>query len=75
METVLTERGQTVIPAQIRKRYRLNKGTRLVWQDDGNAIRVIPIPEDPVETLHGIGEGENLLTLLLEERRKERARE
>jgi len=75
METLLTERGQTVVPAPIRKRYKLVKGARLEWVDDGFTIKVIPIPSDPVEALHGIAEGENLLGVLLEERRRDRERE
>ncbi|MBU2611666.1 MAG: type II toxin-antitoxin system PrlF family antitoxin [Chloroflexi bacterium] len=75
METLLTERGQTVVPAPIRKRHKLIKGTRLAWLDDGKIIKVIPIPADPLEALHGIGKGENLLAVLLGERKKDRARE
>lgn len=75
METIITERGQTVVPAQIRKRHKMKKGTKLVWLDDGKTIRVIPIPDDPIEALHGIGEGENLLDALLQERKRERSRE
>ncbi|MBA4380393.1 MAG: NAD(+) synthase, partial [Anaerolinea sp.] len=74
METLLTEHGQTVVPAPIRKRHKLIKGTRLAWLDDGKIIKVIPIPADPLEALHGIGKGENLLAVLLEERKKDRAR-
>ena len=33
METVLTERGQISIPAQVRKHMRLAPGTRLRWQE------------------------------------------
>lgn len=75
METVITERGQTVIPAAIRKRYNLTRGSRLAWLDDGKTIKVIPIPDDPIKALHGIGKGEGLLEALLEERRKDRERE
>ena len=75
METTLTERGQTVIPAEIRKRYKLKKGTKLVWLDNGKTITVIPIPDDPVEALRGSGKGEGLLAKLLEERKKDRERE
>lgn len=75
METIMTERGQTVVPAPIRKRYKLKKGAKLVWIDDGKTIKVIPIPVDPVEALHGIGKGENLLQVLLEERKRERDRD
>jgi bifunctional DNA-binding transcriptional regulator/antitoxin component of YhaV-PrlF toxin-antitoxin module len=33
METVLTERGQTSVPAQVRKRMRLSPGAKLRWQE------------------------------------------
>ena len=72
METTLTERGQTVIPAEIRKRYKLKKGTKLVWLDNGKTITVIPIPDDPLKALRGSGKGERLSAKLLEERSKER---
>ncbi len=72
METTLTERGQTVIPAEIRKRYKLKKGTKLVWLDNGKTITVIPIPDDPLKVLRGSGKGERLSIQLLEERRRER---
>lgn len=72
METTLTERGQTVIPAEIRKRYKLKKGTTLVWLDNGKTITVIPIPDDPLKALRGSGKGERLSAKLLEERRRER---
>jgi AbrB family looped-hinge helix DNA binding protein len=75
METTLTDRGQTVIPAEIRKRYKLKKGTKLVWFDNGKTITVIPIPDDPVEALRGSGKGEGLLAKLLEERKLDRERE
>jgi len=71
METTLMERGQTVIPAKIRKRYNLKKGTKLVWFDKGKTITVVPIPDDPVEALRGSGKGEGLVAKLLEERTKD----
>ncbi|MEW5830669.1 MAG: AbrB/MazE/SpoVT family DNA-binding domain-containing protein [Chloroflexota bacterium] len=75
METTLTQRGQTVIPAKIRKRYNLKKGAKLAWFDNGKAITIIPIPDDIVEALRGSGKGEGLLAKLLDERRKDRERE
>ena len=33
LETVLTERGQISIPAQVRKHMRLAPGARLQWQE------------------------------------------
>lgn len=75
METAVTKRGQTVIPAQIRKRHKIGKGTKLAWIDDGQMIRVIPVPDDPIAALQGSAKGENLLAKLLEERRRDRERE
>ena len=75
MRTTLTKRGQTVVPAPIRKRHDLQKGDHLVWLDDGQTIQVIPVPADPIRALRGLGRGEGLIEKLLEARREERSRE
>jgi AbrB family looped-hinge helix DNA binding protein len=41
MHTSVNKRGQTVIPAPIRKRHRIQEGDRLAWLDDGETIRVL----------------------------------
>ncbi len=74
METAVTKRGQTSIPAAIRKRHQIREGDRLVWLDDGEAIRMIPIPSDPVAALRGAGRGEGLLERLLASRERDRQR-
>ena len=75
METTLTERGQTVIPAEIRKRYDLKKGDKLIWLDTGKTITVIPVPSDIVAALEGSGKGYKLTERLLAERRADYAHE
>lgn len=75
METTITRRGQTVIPAAIRKRYGITDGGHLIWLDDGETIRVVPVPADAIQGLRGIGKGEGLTAKLLAERRRERERE
>jgi AbrB family looped-hinge helix DNA binding protein len=75
METAVTKRGQTVIPAAIRKRHGIQEGDFLAWLDDGETIRVVPIPADPIRGLRGSGNGEGLAQKLLAERRKDYARE
>jgi AbrB family looped-hinge helix DNA binding protein len=74
MQTAVTKRGQTVIPAAIRKRYHIQEGDRLVWLDDGQTIRVVPVPADPIRALRGSGRGERLLERLLATRREDRNR-
>jgi AbrB family looped-hinge helix DNA binding protein len=75
MQTAVTKRGQTVIPAAIRKRYRIQEGDSLVWIDDGTTIRVVPIANDPIRALRGSGRGEDLVGRLLTNRHEDRARE
>jgi AbrB family looped-hinge helix DNA binding protein len=75
MQTTLTKRGQTVIPAPIRKRHDIREGDRLVWLDDGQNIKVIPVPADTIRALRGAGRGEKLVEKLLEARQEERRRE
>jgi AbrB family looped-hinge helix DNA binding protein len=72
MQTAVTKRGQTVIPAPIRRRYHIREGDRLVWLDDGESIRVVPVPADAVRALRGVARGEGLLEHLLNARREER---
>ncbi len=75
MQTAVTKRGQTVIPAAIRKRHRIGGGARLVWLDDGETIRIVPTPADPIAALRGRGRGEGLTERLLKERRADRKRD
>jgi len=68
MHSVVTKRGQTVVPETIRKRHHIEEGDRLVWVDDGSVIRVVPESTDPIKALRGAGRGKGLLGRLLEER-------
>ncbi len=74
METAVTKKGQTNIPAAIRKRHEIHEGDRLEWLDDGEVIRVIPLPADPVRALRGSARGEKLLERLLVQRKEDRKR-
>lgn len=74
MESTVTVRGQTSIPAVIRRKYNINPKTKLEWIDDGNTITVLPIPEDPIKSLKGRFKDANLLQALLRSRKEERKR-
>jgi bifunctional DNA-binding transcriptional regulator/antitoxin component of YhaV-PrlF toxin-antitoxin module len=72
MKTTVTARGQTVVPAKIRKDHQINAQTQLEWLDDGETIRVIPLPPDAIRAARGISTG--LRQRLLAERAQERQR-
>jgi len=73
--TRVTKRAQTAIPAAIRKRYGIKRGDFLEWIDDGQVIRVVPIPADPIRALRGCARGEKLRERLLKARQEDRERE
>lgn len=75
MQTAVTKRGQTVIPAAIRRRHHIDTDVRLVWLDDGETIRVVPVPKDALQALRGAGRGLALTERLLAERQRDRDRE
>ncbi len=72
MKTTVTARGQTVIPAKVRRAHRITPQTRIEWIDDGRSIRVVPLPEDPIAAARGTAKG--LRGALLKERKRERRR-
>lgn len=74
MESTVTVRGQTAIPAIIRKRYNIRPKMRLEWIDDGHSITVVPIPENPIKALKGRYKNIDLLGALLKSRLEEKRR-
>lgn len=74
MESTVTVRGQTAIPAAIRRRYNIKSKTKLEWIDDGHTITVLPIPQNPIKALKGKFKDTDLLGALLESRKEDRSR-
>ena len=75
MQSTVTSRGQTVIPAQIRKLLGITPQTRLEWRVEEGVIIVRPLPKDPIAALEGKLAGSGVTRFLLEKRREERALE
>ena len=74
MQSTITQRGQTVVPALIRQQFHLGPADRLEWVVEGDAIRVVPVPINPVAAFRGRGKG-GATARLVAERRLEQAKE
>ena len=57
MDTHLSVKGQVVIPAELRRKYRLGPGTLLRVEDTGEGILLKPVTEQSVYDLEGILKG------------------
>ena len=75
MKTTVSSRGQTSVPAEVRKRFRLDDRSKLEWLIDGDLISVLPLPAEPVRAFRGSLKGVYSGAKLLRERRQERRRE
>jgi AbrB family looped-hinge helix DNA binding protein len=49
----ISSKGQLVIPAKLRKKYRLKAGSRVAIEDHGGEIRIKPNPYDALLALCG----------------------
>ncbi len=57
MQSTITARGQTVVPAAIRNKLRLGPADRLEWILEEGAIRVVPVRANPIDAFRGQGKG------------------
>lgn len=74
MRSTITSRGQTVIPAEIRRRFQLDPSKKLEWIVDHNGIKVVPVKADPIEAFRGQGKGGSVKRLL-QDRKRDSVRE
>jgi AbrB family looped-hinge helix DNA binding protein len=75
MRATVTTRGQVSIPSKIRKQFKIEPESKIEWLIEGNTIKVIPLPKDPVAAFKGRGKGIYNTSKLLNERKEERRRE
>ncbi len=71
MKAKVTSRGQVSIPSEIRKKFNIEPESRVEWIVEGNVIKVIPLPKDPVAAFRGRGSRKYSTERLIEERRAE----
>ncbi|HEV7670090.1 MAG TPA: AbrB/MazE/SpoVT family DNA-binding domain-containing protein [Thermoanaerobaculia bacterium] len=72
----VSAKGWIVIPAELRRKYHIEPGGQIRIVDYGGTLGLVPALEDPIREARGALAGKTSLTqALLEERRRERARE
>jgi len=67
-----TVKGQIVIPADIRKKFNIKRGSRVDVYDEGNKIIVEPLPDDPIQEGRGMlkTQGRILKALVADKKRE-----
>ncbi len=77
--TTVSERGQTIVPAKIRRHLKLTKHGRLVWSLTKDGIHVAQLPDDPISALAGVfsefNDDKPLTEQLIDEHRREVVRD
>jgi AbrB family looped-hinge helix DNA binding protein len=53
MKAKVSTKGWVVIPAALRRRYRLQPGTVVEFREEGEKLFIVPSSLDPVEALFG----------------------
>ena len=75
METVVTIKGQIVIPAKLRHRLGIRKGTKLYVEERNGEIILRPLSREYFQKMSGVLKGSGLVKALEEERRQDLKRE
>jgi AbrB family looped-hinge helix DNA binding protein len=70
--TVVSSKGQVVIPAALREKLGIKPGTRIAVQQDANRLILEPITDEYIASLVGCCKGEDSL---VEAREREHSQE
>jgi AbrB family looped-hinge helix DNA binding protein len=71
----VSSRGWILIPKKLRDRYNIQPGGKVLLSEVGGSLKIVPLPEDPIQSLRGMFKDTPLLTELLDSRRDDSARE
>jgi AbrB family looped-hinge helix DNA binding protein len=72
----VSSKGWVVIPVDLRNKYNLLPGSRVMLVDYGGVLAIVPASPDPIKAGAGMLKGGPSLTkALLAEHRRERARD
>jgi AbrB family looped-hinge helix DNA binding protein len=74
-QSIISVKGQTVVPKEIREALELKEGRRLAWTLRNGRLTVFALPEDPIGAMTGFLRGHGTFEEWLAERNAERERE
>jgi AbrB family looped-hinge helix DNA binding protein len=73
LSSTVTVKGQVVIPSSLRKKFRIGKGTRILFYEQDGEIRLLPLTPDSIDTNIGFLQTRGkLLRALRKEKKSER---
>jgi AbrB family looped-hinge helix DNA binding protein len=71
--STVTTKGQLVIPAKLRRKYSIKKGTQVAFVEEEHRLILQPLTPEFIRSLRGCLSGEpSALQALLEERKRDR---
>lgn len=68
MQSTITSRGHTVVPAAVRSQLHLGPADRLEWIVESGTIRVVPVRANAIQAFRGQGKGGSTKRLLTQRR-------
>ncbi len=73
METsIVTSKGQIVIPSKLRRKYGIRKGTRVHFYEVNGEIQLVPVTPELIDKNIGLlGTKGKLMRALLEDKKRE----
>jgi AbrB family looped-hinge helix DNA binding protein len=71
--STVTTKGQLVIPAKLRRKYAIRKGTQVAFVEEENRLVLQPLTPEFIRSLRGSLKGEpSAMKVLLAERKRDR---
>jgi len=71
--STVTTKGQLVIPAKLRRKYAIRKGTHVAFVEEENRLVLQPLTPEFIRSLRGSLKGEpSAMKVLLAERKRDR---
>ena len=71
--STVTTKGQLVIPARLRRKYAIRKGTQVTFVEEANGLLLRPLTPEFIRGLRGLLKGKpSASQIMREERKRER---